>query len=86
MSLAKFAAKLGSGARAAGNTVSAVSNKYPKSSWALSGAAGIGLGRVLNKALGGDKLELGDIDDLDDAGEYGKQSLRKLIAKLGLED
>jgi hypothetical protein len=60
-------------------------DKYPATSLAASGAAGIGLGRGINKALGLDELELEDIDDLESAGDYSKQSLRKLIAKLGLD-
>jgi hypothetical protein len=88
MSLAKFAAKLGSGARGAGNTAKEIIGKYPAAAGAAAGGAGAGLTVGLGKALGAfdDDMELDDIDDLDDAGDYGKQKLRKLIAKLGLSD
>jgi hypothetical protein len=87
MSLAKFAAKLGSGARGAGNTAKAIIAKYPGAAGAAAGGAAGGLGVGIGKALGAfdDDMELDDIDDLESAGDYGSQTLRKLIKKLGLD-
>lgn len=98
MSLAKFIASLGgkggklgekigggiANARAAGGAGANLARKYPKTAVGGAAAAG-GAGLGLAELLGDDEMELEDIDSLEDAGDYGSQSLRKIIAKLGLE-
>ena len=97
MSLAKFAALLGgkgakigekigggiASGRAGGQVAAAMARRNPKKTLAAGGLGAAGLASILG---GEDELELSDIEDLESAGDYGSQALRKLIAKLGLED